>query len=505
MNITEKIGIHNRFDIEVIDARTGKVKQKAQAFNVILDRLWSQMCSATGLYFTHIFYGSGTGTPSHTDSTLFHHVASVQITGDWDKNSVNKDYENNVVSLMRSIQLSETTAVGVNLTEVGIGYGTAAANLCTHAMLQDMNGNPISILKTNTDIINIYATVYIHWSNHSAFSPYFEWDGTHYYSTSYSSNSLYKTLFGLSKATNVVSTWMPGMTGGKECLPNSYFDDSYVRNVTALAGAGTPLVDKGVSLAYDSANKKIVGTYARIPIAKGNIGGIGILCLTQANEVTIPMVELNVSSFYEGTQITGEAIGTGDGSTVKFETKFDFPENAKILVDGVEQTSGVTVRNIPRATYALGNYIRVLRGGSTHGYPQTASATLQNSSTDFSIGANVTIFNKANEVGFASIVNTGAGRILGSNNLSDWTELAEPSAGTVVLEGSDQHYKYYKNTGSASATLKWNTNDGKAIVFDTAPANGAVITANYKTPYIAKDEDHVLDITVTWQFGEWSE
>ena len=29
-----------------------------------------------------------------------------------------------------------------------------------HAMLKDMNGNQISIEKTDTDIINIYATVY---------------------------------------------------------------------------------------------------------------------------------------------------------------------------------------------------------------------------------------------------------------------------------------------------------------------------------------------------------
>ena len=36
--------------------------------------------------------------------------------------------------------------------------------LCTHALLQDMNGNNISIQKTNTDVINIYATVYLHFN-----------------------------------------------------------------------------------------------------------------------------------------------------------------------------------------------------------------------------------------------------------------------------------------------------------------------------------------------------
>ena len=53
--------------------------------------------------------------------------------------------------------------------------------------------------------------------------------------------------------------------------------------------------------------------------------------------------------------------------------------------------------------------------------------------------------------------------------------------------------------------LNWNSNSGKAIVFDTAPANGDVITIDYHTPYIAKDSDHVYDMTVTFQFGEYNE
>ena len=33
--------------------------------------------------------------------------------------------------------------------------------LCTHALIKDMNGNPVVITKTDTDIITIYATVYL--------------------------------------------------------------------------------------------------------------------------------------------------------------------------------------------------------------------------------------------------------------------------------------------------------------------------------------------------------
>ena len=38
-----EMSIHNRFDIEVIDAKTGKVKQTAQAFNCICNKLWDYL------------------------------------------------------------------------------------------------------------------------------------------------------------------------------------------------------------------------------------------------------------------------------------------------------------------------------------------------------------------------------------------------------------------------------------------------------------------------------
>ena len=43
------------------------------------------------------------------------------------------------------------------------------------------------------------------------------------------------------------------------------------------------------------------------------------------------------------------------------------------------------------------------------------------------------------------------------------------------------------------------------IHFATPPAAGAVITADYHTPCIAKDENHVFDCSVTIQIGEYTE
>jgi hypothetical protein len=43
------------------------------------------------------------------------------------------------------------------------------------------------------------------------------------------------------------------------------------------------------------------------------------------------------------------------------------------------------------------------------------------------------------------------------------------------------------------------------IRFTTPPAEGAVITANYYTPVVAKDSDHVFDMSITIHLGEYTE
>ena len=54
------------------------------------------------------------------------------------------------------------------------------------------------------------------------------------------------------------------------------------------------------------------------------------------------------------------------------------------------------------------------------------------------------------------------------------------------------------------AITRSRTSDAN-IHFDTPPAAGAVITADYTTKTIAKDENHVFDLTVTIQLGEYTE
>lgn len=493
-----KVNLHNRFDIEVIDTKTGEVRQKAQAENVITNTLWSRLMANTGSnfsYFKHIGWGSGTGTPAVTDTAFFHEEGWLEAQGE----EYRVDWAQKWASCTRHIQLSEQTSVGVEISEVGIGClgGSSNKELCTHAMLEDMNGNIITINKTNTDVINIYATVFIHWTS-SVASPQFQ------------NTNLRQYMFGVSG----VTSWDNFVTPSKELYPiyHTNVGRSYFFNTTGK--------QKNITRNYDAQNKRIVLSMTRMAVGDFNVNGIGMLWVGYDSAGTISFA-FPVSAFYLGDDITNEAVGTGDGSTTRFALDFDFPENAKIYVNGVQKTSGVTVRRTPLPRVdedstgygtQMNLFVRFVRPESTTAnmmyYPveiiSAYTSDMQNNHW-CPMTAGRYIENVAYEVGFGSIQNTGAGKIYGSNDFTNWTLLADANSGTVTLTGNDQHYKYFKNTGSAEAKLMWNDTDGKAVIFDTAPAVGDVITADYHTPYVAKDADHVFDLTITIQFGAYSE
>ena len=257
------LSIHNRFDIEVIDSRTGKIKQRVQAENIICNNLYANLCVSTAgyLYFDYIYWGSGSGTPAATDTDLFHHEGKKAGTN----STFNADYVTRVASCTRMIQLDEQTSVGVEISEVGIGRNSNSGGLCTHAMLEDMNGNPITIEKTNVDIINIYATVYIHWSASSHGS--FQWGN----------EPLRGWLFGIGKAYSPGAFYSYVRTT-KDLNPwyrSGNFTNDYFYQKNGL---------KACEFTGSAANKKIEVNMTRLAVEDMNIGGIGMVFMGERAE-----------------------------------------------------------------------------------------------------------------------------------------------------------------------------------------------------------------------------
>ena len=147
-----KCKLHNRFDIFKKDARTGKEAQVAYAENIILNSLWSRLPSA---FASYIIIGTGTGTLDPTRTTMFTRLANLPASS----NTYTYLPNDRAWSRRMGAIITETQYNENYITEIGVGYDTSNAPV-THALIRDMNGNPVSIEKTDTDIITFYATIY---------------------------------------------------------------------------------------------------------------------------------------------------------------------------------------------------------------------------------------------------------------------------------------------------------------------------------------------------------
>lgn len=158
MEINNKINIHNRFDIEVRDKNTGELKQKAVAYNIVLNQMYTRLCGGLS-YFANIHFGSGTGTLSASRTSLFSHLGTKAAADEQIIKAIP------LSTWKRKIVLNPEEYVGNTISEVGIAFGATNTNLVTHSLLKDSEGNPISIVKTDVDVITIYATVFVTFDN----------------------------------------------------------------------------------------------------------------------------------------------------------------------------------------------------------------------------------------------------------------------------------------------------------------------------------------------------
>ena len=146
--------LHNKFDIQPIN-KDGNVTQSVTAYNVVLNRYYTDLNSNTAMGFNRLFLGTGTGTPAVTDTGLFS-----QLTyKDFEFSQTDVKYLGvNQYSMSKSLTFSEAEAIG-QISEIGIGNRSNV--LYTHAMVTDAEGHVISINKTDTDRLIITITVYL--------------------------------------------------------------------------------------------------------------------------------------------------------------------------------------------------------------------------------------------------------------------------------------------------------------------------------------------------------
>lgn len=456
--------LHNRFDIEVKDAKTGKIKQRAYAENLIMNQLWTLLLSSGATGFAgYIHLGTGTGTLVATRTTLFTFLVA--------KAAESPTYVqwSNYFSCRRSIQLLENENNDSVLSEIGLASAASGSVLRTHALLKDMNGNTVTITKVDTDIITIYATVYLRY-------PAAGWYDGGIVVPQYPNSTPCVDIRRLLGSSEAFSLW--------------YFYGLW--QPPHAAGLGiTP------TITYDTANKKIT-LYGRIPAASGNsAAGLAGMIIGAEFLNLIPN-----GGWYDPFSITGEQIGVGDSSETDFATAFPMIESGAIIkVDGTP-VSATIHSGMPNQS-DIASYMEITGTDGSLSVPFPGGA-----------GVGTCYFtNPFYETMGIDSVNIATCILYSSSNGTDWTEAVNRASystpSTQNIPSEQQHMQYWKAVGTQSYSglsvfTSSEATDFKNVILAEAPGTGAVITADYVTDAIPKDADHVFDLTIELVFAEYT-
>ena len=510
-----RASIHNRFDLEVIDAATGELKRKACAFNVICDAFWDKLFYVNnGTWtpqsaFNYILYGKGSGTPATTDTTLFSKIGALSVTA-YGAVTCTVDNRTGVARRQAVGTINAEDAVGEIITELGIGYD--ATHCVTHAMLQDMEGNPISIEKTNTDVIKIYATIFVHWPDGGWYS------GAVNVKSSGNGGSLVSVLAG----------------GGATPETGGFLRFARIARITGTSQA-TGKTDTS-TVEVNKTNKTITVS-GRVNAASLNLP-IRALALEAAtsNWNYDAALWIVLGSWFTAPAISAESVGTGDGSTTGFATAFPVKTGGTVYVDGVA-ASGVTVRSGPAAATNLEQWFNQLNAAGADALTESGTpiyATTSNIPTGelypayLAVNATTPAFeNPFSSMGLGKVqakLNNGGGSYItgtlvaqASDDCQTWTDVCTVSGNSSSFDESAvpaayRQKKYWRFKNTADMSRYWYihavgaaADEAHNIVFDTPPAAGAVITADYVPDCIAKDSNHVLDLSATLTLGEYQE
>lgn len=513
MKIEQNISMHNKFKLELRDAKTGKLKQEAYAYNLITDAFFADFTDMINhnnranlaTCINYICLGSGTGTldPARTDmfNKLGYYGNSTYETGPEAKDTY----------VTKKIVLSETTLANTTITEVGLwGYDTDPSynQLHTHALIEDSEGNPISVQKGENDILTVYSTFYVSCA---------DGDGWKFIDK----NGVYRLLIGSDLWWAYNHTLYVGgiRTAGNEDCESSIYNN---------------LVTPGESsITRENNNRTLKFVYNRIAAGSGNAdSGINEIGFNiECDDHIYPTARLTfpVAGVWEGTTLTGETIGTGDGVETNFNFRFDeFKLGTEtIYVDGTPQTRDVDYT--VKSSFKLGaNTLRYTDLSLSDMDMHLALKSIAFQQANFKNAPNGLdsdlIADYGQAIEFSEIYFNNRGgyyeifyiKVYGSDDASNWTELLNKQVGesgsggdyiyTHQFPGGAASYRYWKiiigGADSSGADCEGLAlySEKSNIKFTTPPTNGAVITADYDVYCIPKDENHVLDLTVKLNF-----
>ena len=510
--------IHNRFDIEVLKP-DGSI-ERAVAHNIVLNALWTRL-NTNCMWFAAIAYGSGTGTLVATRTDLFTRISAKSVSTLIVDTS---HFVDGYVSFRQQIQIPVGEITGQVIREVGISYDTLANHLMTHALLKDMNGNTVSITVGALDVVNIYATVYVRFTYAG-----YEGGNVYFVNVMDANGHLFYALAGVGNRSIDTSIgqclkYWNAFSGSPDDYSGAPTDQYHPSKVDGN------IAQKIASFGYTPATKKIV---SRLSLAAGAGFRVATTELNPTdaggwNGITIYSPYGYNPSYHSGIcirfpnnakpycTITDEVVGTGDGATRDFALDFGF-----ILNDGsaVIKVNGAT---IAPESYAvdygkpahnkLKYFMRHISGAGSYQFFNF----LDTSNSKATVAGNYEIAENPLYVQFGI---TSFYRLIGvlveaSNDLVNWVTVcaAATASGTTTVT-TYKNYRYWRVStpnalGSCYGAFKDIASSDLTLTHlhfaaGQAPANGATVTATYRTASIPKDTNHVVDMELEITLGEY--
>ena len=546
MELKQQINLHNEFTIEVHDAITGKLKQTAKAYNLILDQGFAKIIThfsyAVSVHFDqvnylqimapgvdtssyreyrfggYIQYGRGTGALSPTRTQLFNRISGRYAefhAKEWNP-------QNSIGFHTRKIIINASEHVGEVFTEIGLASHSDATWLSTHAIIEDSEGNPIAITKTDLDVITIYSKVWVTVSMdypNTAIGEFIERffinNGVLLQTSLNSPHQRYQVY------------------AGQSAFPVTPMQVANIHQVSSVIFNNNDL-----GVVYSTANKNIKFNFRfNTNVANSKLWEIAFGVYVKRNESTATSVYsplfrsvMPISGAWNGKTITGENVGVGDGVNKKFNLKWTEirPESDTIYINGVPK-----IRNVDYVIhYKLlsGTNLALKRVYSNNGTINGSPSKLCDGDIVTDVDFRVSDFpqhvqidapeaegNLINKLRIYVKTNPlRAFELQGLDNGS-WVTIVDsevPNTASVWQEFtftpvSYESYRFVVKS-AWNATLQRYVGEVELLVsapthtieFTNAPALNDTITGDYTVDFIPKDENHVLDVKLDLQFGD---
>lgn len=478
MDTNIEVGLHNEFEIVVRDSVSGKEKKRVKGYNIILNRFWSLFID-TGITFSHIHIGSGTTTPLPANTGLTTSILARSCSSQTIDTS--KYASDGIIAHKRSIRIQDTEFIGASISEVGIG--NSSTSVLTKCLLKDNNGHPITIIKGESEIIDIYATFF-------AKFPMEYVNCTGDVCIGIASDALQRGCSLQASVNSSCRAYYSPYQIQPNCL--EYYWMSYA------SYAGNSVVTK------DSANKKITHAIPNVNADAMNVGGLRTVFLS--NELA---VKIKPGTFTQSPLIK-EVIGTGDGANKQFNTKFGLIKNDsdfKVYVNDVEVSTSEVLFDtiIPQANVLP--QIKYLDWSRT--LQQVPFLSSFGDSTPMGV-SDVIFENPLYAYGVTSAYGNASDRY--DLNCPLYTSDSPTGPWTKVpvspIAAEHRYKRYWKHTGAGYRFRGLESSAfaaKKLITLTDAPASGAVVSCSYNPDLIAKDTNHVIhNAKVEITFNEYT-